>query len=140
VELVARGDEFASNGDHSQAVRAYRKALEFEPNDAAIHLALGRSLAHLKGYSREAEKSLMKAIELEPENPLPLVALAKLYQSFGRRRDARDLALRALAEDPDSVEAQDLVGSLPDREQKPAEQKTPEEPGILRRFFKRDSK
>jgi hypothetical protein len=140
VELVARGDEFAANGDHSQAARAFRKASELEPDDAYIHLALGRSLAHMKGYLKEAEKALLRAIELDSTNARPLVALAKLYLSYGRRRDARELALRALAEDPDSVEAQDLVGSLPDRDPKPNEPKLPDEPGILRRLFKRETK
>jgi tetratricopeptide (TPR) repeat protein len=139
-DLFARGDEFASKGEHSQAARAYRKALEADPENANIHAALGRSLSQLKGYHKEAEKSLMRSIELDPTNARHLVALAKLYRSFGRRRDARELATRALESDPASVEAQDLVGSLPDREFHTADPKNPDEPGLLRRLFKRDSK
>jgi Flp pilus assembly protein TadD len=139
-ELTARGDEFAANGDHSQAVRAFRKAVELAPENGDLYGALGRSLSNLKGYHKEAEKALRKAIELDPTNSRHLVALARLYQGFGRKRDARELAIRALAEDPESTEAQDLVGALPDRDALSRDTRAPEEPGLLRRLFKRETK
>jgi len=140
ADFIARGEVFAESGDHNQAVRAFRKAVELAPDSASTHAMLGRSLSRLKGFSREAEKAWKVAIELEPENAGYLLGLAQLYKSFGRRRDARELALQALTLDPESVEAQDLVGALPDPEANARPEKLNEDSNILRRLFKRETK
>ncbi len=63
--------------EFKEAARAFTKALQFRPDDAALHLWLGKSYAkmaevasplHAAGNARQARRSLERAIELEPRN------------------------------------------------------------------------
>jgi tetratricopeptide (TPR) repeat protein len=63
--------------EFKDAARAFTKALQFRPDDASLHLWLGRSYARMaesatlltaSGNARHARKSYERAIELQPSD------------------------------------------------------------------------
>lgn len=75
-ELDPRRDLFASRklavlydrkGDFDKALDEYRKLIEANPKDAAVHNDLGYGYYN-RGKFEAAEKSLRKAVELDPTN------------------------------------------------------------------------
>jgi tetratricopeptide (TPR) repeat protein len=77
-----------ANCDFKDAARAFTKALQFKPNDANLHLWLGRSYArmaevsgpfHAAGNARHARLSLEQAVHLEPQNHEYLRELFDFY-------------------------------------------------------------
>ncbi len=86
------------------AAAAYRRAIELKPDHAGAHNGLGTALAAL-GRTDEAITELEASAKLAPENPLPLLALGKLYvtkQDFTR---ALETYGRILKLQPDLVQA-----------------------------------
>lgn len=60
--------ELAEAGNLDDAVALCKLNLEFHPDDAGIHAALGQFYA-AQGKTEDAVKSLERAVELEPDNP-----------------------------------------------------------------------
>lgn len=87
-----------------QAVTAYRRALGINPQHAGAHYGLGVALAN-SGKLADAESELNSASALAPTNPLPKLALGKLYLKQ-RQSDKAMAALDAtLKIQPDLVSA-----------------------------------
>ncbi|MFQ5584492.1 MAG: tetratricopeptide repeat protein, partial [Calditrichia bacterium] len=61
------GVEFYSAGDHRQAIEAYKKSITIYPGDPVIQHNLYLAAEAIADYA-EAEQSLRKAIELDPQN------------------------------------------------------------------------
>ena len=57
---------FAQSKSWDEAINAYRKALELEPNDALTHYDLALALEY-KGYSSQAVEEFESAIRLKPK-------------------------------------------------------------------------
>jgi Flp pilus assembly protein TadD len=71
-----------------EAARAYRKAIELDPELASAHYNLGSSLAR-SGKFAEAERQLRAAIEADPKSAAAHQALAQVLESLGRTDEAR---------------------------------------------------
>ena len=84
-----------AQGERNLAEAEFKKALELEPRNVNVYLALTNF--HLaNGDSRQAEVTLRKGLEIEPTNPLANRALAAIYLS-GRRLAEAEPVLKALA-------------------------------------------
>ena len=63
----ALGVESASHGEMGDAIDAFRKALQLDPNSALSHWHLGAALAQT-GAREEAIGHLQRSLDLDPTN------------------------------------------------------------------------
>ncbi|HEX9658672.1 MAG TPA: O-antigen ligase family protein, partial [Rhodothermales bacterium] len=85
-------------GRYDEAVDLHRRSIALEPKQDVYYLALGRSLLQQAGASRvptelleETESVLAKARALSPLNPDHSANLARLYRTWARRTESREL-------------------------------------------------
>lgn len=93
------------------AVTLYREVLSFAPKHAGARYALGVVLGRL-GEADAARAELLTAAELEPANPLPQLALARLAAGLGDRAAALRAAERALEIQPRLPAAHEMRGDV----------------------------
>jgi tetratricopeptide (TPR) repeat protein len=77
------------------ALVAYERAAILEPMNAEAHRRLGRAMLQ-QGRAADAQMHLLRAITLQPEDPLPLIDLGELelnQHAYGQSCRALDLAL-----------------------------------------------
>jgi len=92
-----------------EAIAAYRKLLESEPqNSDALHL-LGVAMAR-SGRGDEAVRAISTAAELQPDNPSIQTNLGNVLNELGRHAEAVEHFTRALALKPDLVAAAQARG------------------------------
>lgn len=82
---MALGDAYYGGGKFKEAIDAYRKASEIEPNNAAPVAGLG--LARLMNNERDGLKDIERAIKLDPNSGLPHLKLAIHYSRSKNKRD-----------------------------------------------------
>ena len=75
VDSFEKGVEFSKDNQADDAIRAFRKAVELNPDFAEAYLNLGIILFQIQ-KDDEAEKALLKALELNPEEPKSRIVLA----------------------------------------------------------------
>jgi len=124
-----------------EAQAAAIRALALLPNAAPLATALGDVQFRL-GEMPEAERSYLKAVNLNPKDPAPYLALARVYRAYSLYRRAYDELERAHQIAPDSPAMERIwVRTLPPRERIAAIEAflargLPEDPGqtaLLRR-------
>lgn len=121
-----------SAGDWKRAAKAFREATRMEPEVAAAHIALGQSLLELNRVD-EAERSLERAKELDPENPEILMALARVWESRNQVDQALEVYDSLLARHNHSKDAAKRILSL--LEAGPEAERTPREAALLGRAY-----
>lgn len=82
---MALADAYYSGGKFKEAIDAYRKTSEIEPNNAAPVAGLG--LARLMNGERDGLKDIERAIKLDPNSGLPHLKLAIHYSRSKNKRD-----------------------------------------------------
>ena len=94
-------------GDFAEAAVNYQRAVDMQPNNAALHRNLGDARRR-QGLGREAEIAYARAVEqlqselrVNPNHPLSLISLAVYQAKLGRRTDAVATARRAESLSPD---------------------------------------
>lgn len=88
--LVARtsGLTFLQRDELEAARREFERLIELAPGEAIGHTNL--ALVHLKaGDLAEAERAVLRALEIEPTDPDIRLILAKIYEQDGRTEEAR---------------------------------------------------
>ena len=115
------GDWYFKARQFALAILAYKRALELDPECAAIYHRLG--LAHYKeGEFDSAKDAFRKAISLNPSNANYHYALGQLLQDFhdfdGAWQEAIHEFTQAIELDPSYVEAWYDRGSLYDKQGK----------------------
>ncbi len=93
------------------AEKAYRAAVDLDPDYAIGHLNLGAALAEL-GRFEEATGSLLEARRIEGDSPRVLGALVEAAGSAGRNDLARECALAWLQQNPGDVPMTLLLGKV----------------------------
>jgi Flp pilus assembly protein TadD len=111
-DWFTRGNQFAASGDYQRAALAYERGLSVAPDNPALHLALGRALAHLPSKRGRAEEVLRKAVELAPFSSRPYTELGLLYQAAGRKDVARKFLEKALSIKPNDILARKTLDEL----------------------------
>jgi len=105
---VWRGEVKERRNGNAEAVQAYQRALEIEPDNDNVRFHLAQALAR----SDRAEEAQMHFLDLEqrqPDNPEVLLGLARCQRSLGRVDEARQLLEQVLANDPGSPPAPRLT-------------------------------
>ena len=103
--LFYQGVALASLGRFVEAETTYRRALAIDPADFKTLNNLAAILFDALHRPIEAVKCLDEALRLHPANPLGWSNLASMNGQLGRHVQARICAERALALDPQMVEA-----------------------------------
>jgi tetratricopeptide (TPR) repeat protein len=93
-----------STGRLNEAVEEYRLAVRIKPDFVEAYTELATSLRLLRSTA-EAEAACHQALQIAPDAVAVLVVLAELRSDVGRFCAAGDYFKRALAADPQSVEA-----------------------------------
>lgn len=88
VELtIWRGDQYWMSGQFKAGLRAYKKALFLDPNNARIHDTLGYLYQKL-GYPEKAISEYEKAIKADPKNADYYFYLGMLWHTQGDEEKA----------------------------------------------------
>jgi tetratricopeptide (TPR) repeat protein len=85
-----------------EAIAAYRRAIELDPNEGAPHNGLGNVYRDL-GRSEEAIAAYRRAIELDPEEAIYHNNLGNVYSELGRSEEAIAAYRRAIELDPEEA-------------------------------------
>ena len=102
-EWYERGVEIEDE-DPGEAIQAYRKALEVNPDLADAHLNLGR-LLHETGGAAAAEPCYRRALAARPDDPIALFNLGVALQDLDRPLEAIEVYEKALELDPGLADA-----------------------------------
>ena len=85
------GSAYANLSMKKQAIAALKKSIDLNPMYTKSYLKLGEELAKDKGTLDEAILIFQKVIKLEPADASePYIALASIYSSLGRYKEAAD--------------------------------------------------
>ena len=86
--MIYLGDTYVQQNDMQNAKEVLEHADAFATTDPLIHLDLG--IVEMEtGNNEVAERELIKTIALEPDNVTAHFRLAKLYQTEGKRDEAK---------------------------------------------------
>lgn len=98
--------QFAANGllgiqaykerDLEKAISFYKKCLEINPNDPEMNNNLAYVIGIEQGKTKEAEEYALRAVSVQPNNPLILDTLGAILVEAGRIEDAEKVLIRAL--------------------------------------------
>ena len=106
VEMIFNaGRTSLARGDYEKAVERLRECVYHRPNVAKYHLHLGAAQANLPSYRKEAERHLIKALELDSTLMESRLMLGKLYLAVHLPRKAETQFLEVLKWDPLNAEA-----------------------------------
>ncbi len=110
--LRQRAQELHRSGRFSEAIPAFREALELDPGSWDSHVLLSDMLWRL-GESAQAIEHCHRAIALAPDEAAPYQSLATALMQQGRQAEAEAAFEAALARNPGSAKAHsDLVFAL----------------------------
>jgi tetratricopeptide (TPR) repeat protein len=102
-EWYERGVEIEDE-DPGEAIQAYQKALEVNPELADAHLNLGR-LLHETGGAAAAEPCYRRALAVRPDDSIALFNLGVALQDLDRPHEAIEVYEKALELDPKLADA-----------------------------------
>jgi tetratricopeptide (TPR) repeat protein len=103
--LFYRGVGLAASGRFVEAETIYRLALGIDPADFKAWNNLAGVLFDSLDKPMDAIRCMEQAMKLEPQNKLGWSNLASMVGRLGRHEKAMEFAGRALALDPEMVEA-----------------------------------
>jgi tetratricopeptide (TPR) repeat protein len=83
----------------TSAIKAFKNALQYSPNDSAIYYQLG-TVAVDQFYDREAEAYFLEGLKINPDHVLILVALGRLYTRMNQTQAAISVLRRVTQLDP----------------------------------------
>jgi len=88
-ELYNEGLNLFGEQKHEEAIEKYNEALEIDPNDAEIYMAISMSYQQLQDFEKALEAA-KKAIELQGDEPLYYTNLSRCYVKLGMVPEAED--------------------------------------------------
>lgn len=116
-----RGRALAAQRKYTEAVTFLENAVSLDPGQAEYHLELGLVLSLNPRHREEAERHLLRAIDLSPTVAAAYVALGQMYLKAGRVGRAGRMAREALRWEPGHVEASALYAAAGDAPEEPDE-------------------
>ncbi len=109
--LSVLGELQELEGMLDEAEQTYLKALNVDSKHSASHYRLGRLLLKKKNFNQGTEH-ILKAVEMEPENPSYLEALGNEYERSGKLLDAAHNLERVSVLEPDRFEVYVRLGDI----------------------------
>jgi curved DNA-binding protein CbpA len=106
-----RGRALASQRKFTEAVTFLENAVKLDPGHAEFHLELGLVLSRNPRHREEAERELLKALELSPAVVGAYVALGQMYLKAGKTGRAARMAREALRWEPEHFDASELLAA-----------------------------
>ena len=100
--FIAQAEEAFEQGKLIPAIEAYTNAVESNPEDAAVHVMLARTLV-FAGQYQEAQKSAENALLLNPDNSMAHAVRAWALAFDGEYLEAEASIKRALELDPNNA-------------------------------------
>jgi tetratricopeptide (TPR) repeat protein len=97
----------------TEAIDAYKKALEMDPSICAAHINLGR-LYHIAGLLKESERHYRAALKIEPDETAPHFNLGLLLEDLKRPAEAARCYETAIEKDPAFADAHYNLGLVLD--------------------------
>ena len=107
--LVDLAWEFAVKGRYEEAITAWKKALEFDPDHVKTHINLGAVLARA-GRSDESIMHFQKVLEISPDSTEAHNNLGVALAGMGRLDEAIVHFQKILATNPESAEGHTNLG------------------------------
>lgn len=111
LEHARAGDALADQGRLDEALASYRRALQIQPDLAAVHCNLGSLLLAL-GRPGEAEACYRQALRIQPDLAEALSNLGSVLDTLERLDEAEACCRRALQLQPALVEAHCNLGNI----------------------------
>ncbi len=117
-DLFKKGEQAFAEGEYEKAIDRYQTGLEKEPSSSTGWNLLGMAYRFLYNqtgsteYRREEVEAFTKAIELDPNNPVPLVNLGATLFYQGDKKEAAvylERALEAYPDHPDRVGIEEMI-------------------------------
>lgn len=105
------GLSYAGFEKYDDAIKAYKKAIQYNPNHAHIHAAYGAALSQLHHYN-EALKMYKTASDIEPKDAMILHQLGNLYTKLGNTSMAIKFQEKAVSFRTNFAEAYYQLGLL----------------------------
>jgi serine/threonine protein kinase len=90
-EIYIRAERAYENQDYWTAIELCRHAISVSDKEAKYHHLLGLALFQNENWRKEAEESLRRATELDPDNSEYFEALGSLYQQAGLSSRAQQM-------------------------------------------------
>ncbi len=103
------GLALAALGRLNEAEESLQTALRLDPNSETVHSKLAR-LQAMQGKDEESRKTRDRMFELNPD--WQKMQEATKLQADGKHNEARQLVKNILREDPDNINALNLMGSI----------------------------
>ncbi len=98
----------ASDKAFEQAVKAYKKHLEKNPDDDAAYYNMGRAYNKLN-EDEDAARALREAVKLKPEDTEYQTELGAIYIKLAKYHEAVSALRKAVDLDSENIEAQELL-------------------------------
>ena len=99
------------------------ESIKYDDSRSSYFLLLGLSQMNVPTLKMEAEKNLKKAVDIDPWNAEPLVALGKLFLSENMKKSAENYFRKALSINPDhalaSKKLEELTGKSSEKPRVP---------------------
>jgi len=105
---ISLGGLYFDNRKYDEAEKLLGEAIEMFPNDFAVNLILGLSLAQ-NGKTKESEPFLMKAVQINRNDITALSAYAFTLSQLGKDEEAIEYLKNALNIEPNDI---NLLGQL----------------------------
>lgn len=118
--LLRRGQRFGKAQRFDLAEKAFRAAVDADPQNAEALANLGISLANL-GRIHDAQEALEKSLAMDDTNAVAHLSLGVVYDRQGRDQPAIEQYIAALRQDADNAQARVYLADAEMRAGKPAE-------------------
>jgi len=118
ADLFKKGEQAFAEGEYEKAIDCYQAGLEKEPSSSAGWNLLGMAYRFLYNetgstkYMQQEVKAFTEAIELDPDNPVPLVNLGATLFYQGDKKEAAvylERALKVYPDHPDRVGIEEMI-------------------------------
>lgn len=106
-----RGNLERAFGLYAEASRTYQNALRQHPNDATLHIGLGR-VHYETGYYEDAKQHFLQAQELNPQSAESYLGMGDLLTVLGQYDKALDAYTQAREREPENNAVHCGLGTL----------------------------
>jgi tetratricopeptide (TPR) repeat protein len=120
--LYRKAKTLYTRQDYATALTALERAIHCDPKKADYYYLMGVCQTRIPTLKREAEKNLLKAVEMEPWNAEHYAALGLLFYSERLNSRAESYFRKALDKEPGHTMARKKLEEIVGPEKKPMDQ------------------